>query len=103
MGASFRDDHSAEAQKADEVWQSHEAVGGIGEIPHCLRGLHGAEKNRDHPEDTVRFDRALTEEVFGRLFTIVTPAQNGGKNESEQAKEQDDWPSDMMVIKGGAG
>src|SRR5262245_7000465 len=103
MGARFRDDYPAEAQEADQVWEGHEAVGGIGEIPHRLRRLDGTEKHRPHPEDPVGFDRALTEEVFGRLFTIVTPAQNGGKDEGEQAKEQDDWSGDMQVVKGRGG
>ncbi len=60
------DNHSAEGQNADEVGNHHEAVAGVGEIPHKVQLKHRSGHNKQQHNHRVELDRLFSEEVLLR-------------------------------------
>ena len=68
-----------ENEQGNEVWNCHECVGNIGEVPYQIQGLGGAyeyHKGEGYAINDVVFMGA--EEVFPGFFAIVLPAEDGG-------------------------
>lgn len=76
-GEYFFLDNRGENQDGNEVRDSHEGVGDIGEIPYQIQGLGGAyeyHKGEGYAINDVVFMGA--EEVFPGFFAIVFPAED---------------------------
>lgn len=85
----FLDDRS-EDENGNEVWNRHQCIGNIRQVPYEIQRLGGADEYDKRESDTVDDIEAVgTEEVFPCFFPIVFPAEDGGESKEDDADGND--------------
>ena len=97
------DDDAAEEEEGEEVGDGHEGVHAVGEVPYESQFNDAADEDGGDVEDAVGDDPAVTAQVLDGPFAVVTPAENGGEGEGEEAEGEQRRAHDGNLLEGGLG
>ena len=92
-------------QQSDEIWQSHESIPKIYRGPQISTVHHTAQGDADQKENAIQREQPVTSgEKAQSLLGVITPPQNGGEGEEDQAEGDDERPrSSQRAGKSGGG
>ena len=82
------DDHGAEQQDADEVRDRHEAVEGVGDVPHQLEVGDRAGDDDEAEESLIGADDLAAEEELRAAGAVERPAEDGALFAPAAKKEE---------------
>ena len=87
-----------ENEQGNEVWNCHECVGNIGEVPYQIQGLGSTYVNNQGEYNSVNHIEFMgSEEVFPCFFAVVFPAKDGGEGEEDDTDSYDVGSDDADV------
>ena len=93
-------DGAGEKQQGDQVGDGHQAVEGVGDIPHQRAGADGAHDAHEHEDDVedAGHDLAAPAQIAPAAGPVIAPADDGGQGEEQQADLDDDAPADNNIL-----
>ena len=83
-------DHAGQGEKGDGVWDDHQLVEQIGELPDQIVGGKSSEEDEDQGDDLVDDHGSVAKQVDCVNAAEHVPAKDCGEGEEEQADCNED-------------
>ena len=91
---------AGEGEEGDEVRDGHEAVEGIGDVPHHVERGDRADDNDDDEQDLIALRDLEAEQILHAAAAVERPAEDRGKCEKRQ-RQRDEHRGELDAEHGG--